>query len=120
MPYCNTEPTIRMSILDTVSVLLDHHSRLCRVDSENGLENEERLFDVPIRMVSDINQKVCVCVCVCAHVCVCLCLKPCFCLLSLFPYISSCPLPLPSSLTGKTDESELCYLSIRRSNQEQR
>ena len=55
---CVSEPTIRMLILDTVSILLEHHSRLCRADSENGLENEERLFDVPIRMVSDINQQV--------------------------------------------------------------
>ena len=60
-----TEPTIRMLILDTVSILLEHHSRLCRADSENGLENEERLFDVPIRMVSDINQQVSMRVCRC-------------------------------------------------------
>ena len=54
------EPTIRMLILDTVAVLLEHHSRLCLTsDLENGMENKERLFDVPIRMVSDINQQVC-------------------------------------------------------------
>jgi hypothetical protein len=53
------EPTIRMLILDTVAVLLEHHSRLCLTsDLENGMENKERLFDVPIRMVSDINQQV--------------------------------------------------------------
>ena len=73
--YFDVEPAIRMSILDTVPVLLDHHSRLCHSDSENSLEAEERLFDVPIRMVSDINQQVCVCVCacvcVCVHMCVC-------------------------------------------------
>ena len=66
--FGDVEPAIRMSILDTVPALLDHHSRLCHSDSENSLETEERLFDVPIRMVSDINQQVCVCVCV--HVCV--------------------------------------------------
>ena len=54
-----TEPTIRMSILDTVSTLLDHHPRLCQEETEeNSLENEERLCDVPVRMVSDINQQV--------------------------------------------------------------
>ena len=48
-----------MLILDTVALLLEHHSRLCLSgDSENGMENKERLFDVPIRMVSDINQQV--------------------------------------------------------------
>ena len=49
-----------MLILDTVSVLLEHHSRLCLVSDseENGMEDKERLFDVPIRMVSDINQQV--------------------------------------------------------------
>jgi hypothetical protein len=48
-----------MLILDTVAVLLEHHSRLCLTsDLENGMENKERLFDVPIRMVSDINQQV--------------------------------------------------------------
>ena len=48
-----------MLILDTVAVLLEHHSRLrLTSDSENGMENKERLFDVPIRMVSDINQQV--------------------------------------------------------------
>ena len=50
-----------MLVLDTVAILLDQHSRLClATDLENGLENKERLFDVPIRMVSDINQQVCV------------------------------------------------------------
>ena len=47
-----------MSILDTVVVLLDHHSRLAGGDTENSLESEERLLDVPIRMLSDINQQV--------------------------------------------------------------
>ena len=56
------EPTIRMLILDTVAVLLEHHARLClATDAENEMEYKERLFDVPIRMVSDINQQVYIC-----------------------------------------------------------
>ena len=48
-----------MSILDTVSTLLVHHPQLCQGETEeSSLENEERLFDVPVRMVSDINQQV--------------------------------------------------------------
>ena len=58
-----SEPTIRMLILEMVAVLLEHHSRLCASDHESDIENKERLFDVPIRMVSDITQQVCVCVC---------------------------------------------------------
>ena len=48
-----------MAVLDTVAVLLDHHTRLGHSsESENGIENRERLFDVPVRMLTDINQEV--------------------------------------------------------------
>ena len=58
------EPTIRMGVLGAIGLLLERNEALAGEGDGFAVENEERLIDVPIRMLSDINQQVCVCVCV--------------------------------------------------------
>lgn len=54
----SSEPVIRMGVLGTVGLLLDRNAELGGEGEEFAGENEERLIDVPIRMLSDINQQV--------------------------------------------------------------
>ena len=51
------EPIIRVGVLGVVGFLLDSNAVLGG-EEEYTTENEERLFDVPIRMLADINQQV--------------------------------------------------------------
>ena len=54
------EPTIRMGVLGAIGLLLERNEALASEGDGFAVENEERLIDVPIRMLSDINQQVCV------------------------------------------------------------
>jgi len=56
--HASSEPVIRMGVLGTVGLLLDRNAELGGEGEEFAGENEERLIDVPIRMLSDINQQV--------------------------------------------------------------
>ena len=47
-----------MGVLSVVSLLLDRNRELGITGRDLLAENEERLYDVPIRMLSDINQQV--------------------------------------------------------------
>lgn len=48
-------------MLNNLASLLDRNSEF-NVDGQDTItENEERLFDVPIMMLTDINQQVCTC-----------------------------------------------------------
>ena len=49
------EPLIRMGILNTVGYLLERNEE---IGEDMAADTEERLFDVPIRMLTDINQQV--------------------------------------------------------------
>ena len=53
------EPTIRMGVLGAIGLLLERNEALASEGDGFAVENEERLIDVPIRMLSDINQQVC-------------------------------------------------------------
>ena len=54
-----TEPYIRIGVLNNLASLLDRNSEFSDEGEDMVTENEERLFDVPIMMLTDINQQVC-------------------------------------------------------------
>ena len=56
--YLITEPYIRIGVLNNVASLLDRNSEFSENRQDTVTENEERLFDVPIMMLTDINQQV--------------------------------------------------------------
>ena len=56
--YLITEPCIRIGVLNNVASLLDRNSEFSEDQQDTVTENEERLFDVPIMMLTDINQQV--------------------------------------------------------------
>ena len=49
-----------MGVLGAIGLLLERNEALAGEGDGFAVENEERLIDVPIRMLSDINQQVCV------------------------------------------------------------
>ena len=49
-----------MGVLGAIGLLLERNEALASEGDGFAVENEERLIDVPIRMLSDINQQVCV------------------------------------------------------------
>ena len=49
-----------MGVLGAVGLLLERNEALASEGDGFAVENEERLIDVPVRMLSDINQQVCV------------------------------------------------------------
>ena len=55
------EPYIRIGVLNNLAGLLDRNSEFSEDGDESMTENEERLFDVPIMMLTDINQQVSPC-----------------------------------------------------------
>ena len=60
-----TEPYIRIGVLNNLAFLLDRNSEFSVDGQDTITENEERLFDVPIMMLTDINQQVHVYTCIC-------------------------------------------------------
>ena len=56
-----TEPYIRIGVLNNLASLLDRNSEFSVDGQDTITENEERLFDVPIMMLTDINQQVSTC-----------------------------------------------------------
>ena len=58
-----TEPYIRIGVLNNLASLLDRNSEFSVDGQDTITENEERLFDVPIMMLTDINQQVYTCTC---------------------------------------------------------
>ena len=65
MYFLKTEPYIRIGVLNNLASLLDRNSEFSVDGQDTITENEERLFDVPIMMLTDINQQVCTCTCMC-------------------------------------------------------
>lgn len=55
------EPYIRIGVLNNLATLLDRNSEFSEEGEDMITENEERLFDVPIMMLTDINQQVSAC-----------------------------------------------------------
>lgn len=55
---CHSEPYIRIGVLNNLAGLLDRNSEFTTDGEDTVTENEERLFDVPIMMLTDINQQV--------------------------------------------------------------
>lgn len=47
-----------MGVLGAIGLLLERNEALASEGDGFAVENEERLIDVPIRMLSDINQQV--------------------------------------------------------------
>ena len=64
--FSTPEPYIRIGVLNNLAGLLDRNSEFSEDGEETVTENEERLFDVPIMMLTDINQQVSLCHVTCA------------------------------------------------------
>jgi len=58
-----TEAVIRMSMLNNISSLLEKSSMLGYIEEElQGMQ--EGIMEIPIRMLRDVHDQVCVCVCI--------------------------------------------------------
>ena len=69
---CLTEAVIRMSMLNNVSSLLEKSTMMGYIEEELQ-RMQEAIMEIPIRMLRDVHDQVCVCVCVCVHACACKC-----------------------------------------------
>ena len=54
----SSDPEVRSRVLSTVAVLLDKNAEVTVDGDEYRQENEERLFEIPLRMMTDFNQQV--------------------------------------------------------------
>lgn len=65
------EPLIRVGVLGTIITLLERNSEFReKEEAPFGQENEDRLYEIPIKMLNDYNQQVNIIIHV--HVWICL------------------------------------------------
>ena len=89
---CLTEAVIRMSMLNNVSSLLEKSSMMGYIEEELQ-RMQEAIMEIPIRMLRDVHDQVCMTIYVSVSVCVSVCVRvhvvcacPCNCVL----YVSVC------------------------------
>ena len=57
--YPSIEPLIRIGVLGTVVSLIERNCEFReRDDTPFGQENEDRLYEIPVKMLNDFNQQV--------------------------------------------------------------